>query len=335
MSNEKLTWLSGLLALVLLGGLGATGFAHDPPTPVGVAVELAGRADEITDDLSLTLGEYAEPALAEYRSLARVTEYLASAGFTVQAGVGGVPTALVASWGTGKPVLGVRAGLNAARTTGSHSGGNLEAAAAVAAAIALKEGLREINLPGTVKLFLYPTNAAFDAGPAVAAAGHFAELDALISACAGAANHGDPLSSEALRAAGYSEFTVSESGTTTAGFTGHASGLVPTAGFLFSAEGARSAWFAAKALSALGMSLLTNPEALTAVQQAFQRRQTAAPTEGIPANIPEVAFPEAPGITVRRDGMVRFVASPSVGGTYVMVPGPLKAVSLGAYDCGV
>lgn len=335
--KESPAWLPGLLICVFLCGLATAGFAQEPATPVETAIDLAGRADEIIDDLSLTLGEYAEPALAEYQSLVRVIGYLANAGFRLQAGVGNVPTALVASWGAGKPVLGIRAGMDADRVTGHSLGHNLEAAAAVAAAIALKESLRELGLPGTVRLFLYPAGGALDAGPCLAKAGRFSDLDALIAAHAGAANRGGTLSREAA-----------------AGFTGYVARLVPTAGFTFSAwapgtredspaaaaqsvsaDGAKSAWFAAKALSALGMRLLTDPEALATVKAAFQTRQATLPAWEGPAAIQQEAFPEAPGVTVRPDGMVRFVSSPSASEAYVMVPEPLEEVILGAYDCGV
>jgi hypothetical protein len=321
---------------------------------VTTAVELAGRADEITDDLSLSLGMYAEPALAEYQSFARVIGYLAKAGFEIEAGIGGVPTALCATAGGGQPVLGIYAGMNADRQTGHSHGHNLETAAAVAAAVALKETLRELSLPGTVTLLLYPANEALDAGAAIAAAGDPGDLDVLIMAQAGALNRGGPLSAEALRVAGCVGAGEAMGTDSPAKFAGYLARLVPTVGFTFAAwapgtvpgsaaaeaqsvsvDGAEQAWWMAKALSALGMRLLTDAAAVASVNETFQSTLAEQPASGPPAAIPPDAFPEAPGVTVRSDGMVRFVARVSPSGDYVMVPEPLVKVVLGAYDCGV
>src|SRR5579875_3672586 len=49
---------------------------------------------------------HAEPAWREYRSAADYVQLLRDEGFDVEAGSGGMPTAFVASWGSGKPVIG-------------------------------------------------------------------------------------------------------------------------------------------------------------------------------------------------------------------------------------
>lgn len=343
-----------LLIGALLCGLATAGFARETAAPVMTAVELAGRAEKLTNDLSLALGHYAEPALAEYRSFVKVVGYLASAGFKLQAGAGGVPTALVASWGTGRPAIGIHAGMDAEQSTGHSRGHNLETAAAVAAAIALKESLRELRLPGSVKLFLYPAGGALDAGPNLAAAGLFRGLDALIAADAGAVNCGGVLAGEALRAAGCAEFRTVEGLMVATGSIGYAARLVPTLGFTFavwtpgtpegsasaaaqatSRHGAGVASFAAKALSALGIALLTEPAKLATVKSLFRSRPADDQAGESPPTLPPEAFPEAPGVSVRADGLVRFVSSSSSPEPCVMVPGPLAEVVLDAYDCGV
>lgn len=57
--------------------------------------------------------EYSEVSLKEVRSSAALQELLRAQGFEVQAGVAGMPTAFVASWGSGKPVIGILAEFNA------------------------------------------------------------------------------------------------------------------------------------------------------------------------------------------------------------------------------
>jgi len=52
---------------------------------------------------------YAEPAWREYRSARAYVELLRSEGFHVEEGSGEMPTAFVATWGDGGPVLGAYA----------------------------------------------------------------------------------------------------------------------------------------------------------------------------------------------------------------------------------
>src|SRR6266576_1676426 len=52
---------------------------------------------------------YAELGLEEHRSAARLVGVLKKAGFTVREGVSGMPTAFVAEYGSGKPVIGILA----------------------------------------------------------------------------------------------------------------------------------------------------------------------------------------------------------------------------------
>src|SRR4029077_15836407 len=52
-------------------------------------------------DWHRTIWEFAEPAWREYRSAAWFVERLQRAGFTVEAGRGGMPTAFAARWSNG------------------------------------------------------------------------------------------------------------------------------------------------------------------------------------------------------------------------------------------
>lgn len=56
-------------------------------------------------DFNSQIWRYAEPAWREYRSAQAYCELLREAGFTVEAGSGGMPTAFVATWGKGGPVI--------------------------------------------------------------------------------------------------------------------------------------------------------------------------------------------------------------------------------------
>ena len=59
--------------------------------------------------ISDAIWSYAELGLQEHKSSALLTETLEEAGFTVEKGLAGMPTCFVASYGSGKPVVGILA----------------------------------------------------------------------------------------------------------------------------------------------------------------------------------------------------------------------------------
>ena len=122
-------------------------------------------ADEIWD--------YAELSLQEFRSAKLYCEVLKQEGFRVEEGVCGIATAFAASFGSGRPHIGILAeydalsGLSqqggqlvhAERTpggTGHGCGHNLLGAGALAAAIGVKAWLEQTGCPGTVILYGCP-----------------------------------------------------------------------------------------------------------------------------------------------------------------------------------
>src|SRR5690349_10637896 len=71
--------------------------------------EIGGWLDERQErffTISDKIWEFAEIALAETKSCALQAEELEADGFRIQRNVGGLPTAFVAEWGEGSPVIG-------------------------------------------------------------------------------------------------------------------------------------------------------------------------------------------------------------------------------------
>lgn len=62
---------------------------------------------------ALRIWEYAEVGYKEYKSTVLLQDILKKAGFSVQAGVAEIPTAFVATYGSGKPVIGILAEFDA------------------------------------------------------------------------------------------------------------------------------------------------------------------------------------------------------------------------------
>lgn len=117
--------------------------------------------------------QYAELGYQEFKSAKAHIDHLKSHGFTVEEGVAGMPTAFVASYGSGKPVIGILLEYDAlpgfsqdtlpyaspdpANTSGNgHAcGHNVLGVAGTAAAVAISKWLAEGH-EGTVKVFGCP-----------------------------------------------------------------------------------------------------------------------------------------------------------------------------------
>ena len=136
-----------------------------------VARFLDSRYDQ-TARIAKTLWEYAEVGYQEEKSSALLQETLAAEGFDIEVGVGGMPTAFIASYGETEPVIAILAeydalpGINqdavptrspiAGKGAGHACGHNLFGAGSVGAAIAVKHWLDETGAPGTVRLYGTP-----------------------------------------------------------------------------------------------------------------------------------------------------------------------------------
>ena len=148
-------------------------------------------------DLSRKIWEYSEVGYKETKSAAAHIAELKAAGFEVLEGVAGMPTAFVASWGAGKPVIGIMAEYDAlpglsqfdapekkARVEGDPGHGcghNLLGTASVAAAIQAKDELLARKLPGTIRLYGTPAEEGGGGKIYVARAGLVKDVDVMLS----------------------------------------------------------------------------------------------------------------------------------------------------------
>ncbi len=155
-----------------------------------------GLFDELSG-LSSKVWEYAEVGLKEHESALAESEYLARHGFTIKSNVGGMPSAFVAEWGTGKPVFGflgeydALAGLSqevspekkplVSGAPGHGCGHNLLGVGAIGSAIALKEYFQKNDLPGTVRYYGCPAEETLCGKVFMAKEGVFDDLDTAIT----------------------------------------------------------------------------------------------------------------------------------------------------------
>lgn len=127
--------------------------------------------------ISDSIWALAETAFEEHESARILADYAEAQGLTVERGVAGIPTAFVATYGSGSPVISVLGEFDAlpgisqkaspvkeplnAGAAGHGCGHNLFGAASLGAAIAIKEQIEAGTLKGTVKFIGTPSEEKF------------------------------------------------------------------------------------------------------------------------------------------------------------------------------
>jgi aminobenzoyl-glutamate utilization protein B len=184
----------GKAALCLgLGLLSASALAADSGD--GLREFLAGRAARDAE-VARTIWDWAEVGYQETRSSALLQQDLAKAGFKVEAGVAGIPTAFVATSGSGEPVIALLAefdalpGINqdalperapiAGKNSGHACGHHLFGAASVSAGIAIADWLKTSGTSGTIRVYGTPAEEGGSGKVYMVRAGLFNDVDAAL-----------------------------------------------------------------------------------------------------------------------------------------------------------
>lgn len=160
-----------------------------------VAAFIASHGDEF-DRYSDAIWQYPELGCEEHRSSELLQTALKGYGFNVQAGVAEMPTAFVAKWGSGKPVIGFSCEYDALPGLSQHSipekspvlegapghgcGHNLLGVGSMLAAVATKQWLAAGHHPGTVVVLGTPAEEICVGKPFMARAGLFEGFDAIL-----------------------------------------------------------------------------------------------------------------------------------------------------------
>lgn len=154
--------------------------------------------------IALQIWDYAEVGYKEVKSSALLQKTLTDAGFSVKAGVADIPTAFVASYGSGSPVIGILAEFDAlpglsqqavpekspieGKTAGHGCGHHLFGTASVAAGIAIKELIAGKKLSGTIRVYGCPAEEGGSGKVYMVRAGLFNDVDIVIHWHPGAEN---------------------------------------------------------------------------------------------------------------------------------------------------
>ena len=183
-----------LCALLLVFLCLSTGAAKKPRTDIGLRYLDTHFA--LYDSLQKNIFRYAELGYNEVRSVSQWTSFLESQGFSIEREAAGIPTAFVATFGSGKPVIGMMAEYDAIAgmsqdtvpyqkvlvpgAAGHACGHNVLGTGSVAGAVALSRWLSETGHGGTVKLFGCPAEEGGGGKAYMMREGVFDGLDAML-----------------------------------------------------------------------------------------------------------------------------------------------------------
>lgn len=148
-------------------------------------------------DVAHQIWDWAELGFAEDRSTELLQKQLREAGFQVETGVAGMPTAFVATYGSGKPVVAYLAEFDALpgmsqaaapdreaiipQAPGHACGHHLFGTGSVAAAIAVKDWLQATGSQGTIRLYGTPAEEGGGGKVFMVREGLFDDVDAVLT----------------------------------------------------------------------------------------------------------------------------------------------------------
>jgi len=148
-------------------------------------------------EISDSIWEYAEIGLKEYKSSRLLASTLGDHGFEVKIGIAGMPTAFIASWGEGTPVIGIMGeydalpGLSQKMVpwkeplieggAGHGCGHNIHGTSGIGGAIAVKTVIEKYGLKGTIRFYGTPAEENFSGKVYMVRDGYFDDVDIVIS----------------------------------------------------------------------------------------------------------------------------------------------------------
>jgi len=209
-------WTPNLLLASALTSLLLAPALHAQSTGPSVTSLMEAREARYAE-MAREIWGYAEVGYQETRSSALLQAELVRAGFSVEAGVAGMPTAFLASFGSGEPVIGILAEFDALpgitqdsvpersplpeMGAGHACGHHLFGTGSVAAAIAVKEWLQATGATGTIRLYGTPAEEGGAGKVYMVREGLFEGVDAVFHWHPGDANSASPSTSLANKSA--------------------------------------------------------------------------------------------------------------------------------------
>jgi aminobenzoyl-glutamate utilization protein B len=196
-----------LTLTVLLTGLCAYSQAPAPsPKEAAMSADLLGQIDSMKKQTQImvdTVFSFGELGFQEFETSKYLSGILEKEGFKVERGVAGIPTAWVASWGEGKPVISLGSDIDCipqasqkpgvayhdpliAGAPGHGEGHNSGVPMNITAALAVKKLMEREHLKGTIRLWPGIAEEQLGAKAYFVNAGLFKDVDIVLFAHVGA-----------------------------------------------------------------------------------------------------------------------------------------------------
>src|SRR5258708_6136688 len=170
------TALTFTLSLVLAAGLAQTSLAQTKPSAekeAALKADVAAQIDAMKKQAQVmvdTVFSFGELGFQEFETSKYLTGILEKEGFKIERGVSGIPTAWVATWGSGKPVISLGSDIDdipeasqkpgvgwhepmIEGAPGHGEGHNSGVPLNIVAAIAVKKIMEREHLKGTIRLW--------------------------------------------------------------------------------------------------------------------------------------------------------------------------------------
>lgn len=188
--------------LLLISGLffaaGLRGQTPEPAVLKQAALEMIEARSKFSQVMVDSIFSFSELGYQETETSKYVSGLLEKEGFSVTRGVAGMPTAFVASWGTGKPVIGFMADIDGLPETsqkpgvayhdplipggpGHGEGHNAGQAVNVTAAIIVKNLMEKYKIPGTLRVYPGVAEEQLGSRNYMVRSGLFKDVDVMLS----------------------------------------------------------------------------------------------------------------------------------------------------------
>ena len=184
----------GAASLLLAGGSPGAQSADEGKRAATAWIE---RNADTLKRVNKAIWTNAETGLEETKSARELQEVLRANGFTIEAGVSDMPTAFVASYGSGRPIIGILAEYDALPglsqdaspdrreregvAAGHGCGHSVFGTASTGAAIAVKQALAAGAIKGTVRLYGTPAEETGIGKTYMLRDGLFKDADAILT----------------------------------------------------------------------------------------------------------------------------------------------------------
>ena len=200
--SDFITWVNIFVGMVALGGfiMPNSILAAESKTVVSSdgVLNVVGKFSPKIEEVGMKLWELAEVAHHEYESAKYLKKVLKKQGFVlISDGTANVPTAFIAEYGKGEPILGIMLEYDALPglgneavpykkptsngiTSGHGCGHNLIGAGALGSALALKDLMEKEKIKGTIRVYGAAAEENEGAKVYMAREGVFNDVDAML-----------------------------------------------------------------------------------------------------------------------------------------------------------